>query len=154
MIVIKIINGAINHLMQDGIRISDFEYHGVNLSISRWLIDQQTTILCLLLLLFESLLICVGDILFGVAFFVLGQIFMLVLSVQICEAAKHYIDGLFFGTVCSLLAVMMVYKYWDSITKEDLEFSVGGKANVWEVREEYEAIPTEKEADIAYQRVQ
>lgn len=26
-------------------------------------------------------------------------------------------------------------QYWDSITKEDLEFSVGTKANVWEVKE-------------------
>lgn len=30
---------------------------------------------------------------------------------------------------------MMVYKYWDSITKEDLEFSVGSKQNIWEVKE-------------------
>lgn len=30
---------------------------------------------------------------------------------------------------------MMVYKYWDSITKEDLEFSVGSKAAVWEVKD-------------------
>lgn len=48
---------------------------------------------------------------------------------------KHYIDGLFFGVICNLLAVMMVYKFWDDITKEDLEFSVGSKANVWEVKE-------------------
>lgn len=26
----------------------------------------------------------------------------------------------------------MVYKYWDSITKEDLEFSVGSKSMVWD----------------------
>jgi hypothetical protein len=30
---------------------------------------------------------------------------------------------------------MMVYKYWDSITKEDLEFSVGSKQNNWEVQD-------------------
>lgn len=30
---------------------------------------------------------------------------------------------------------MMVYKYWDSITREDLEFSVGSKATVWEVKD-------------------
>jgi len=30
---------------------------------------------------------------------------------------------------------MMVYKYWDSITREDLEFSVGSKAAVWEVKD-------------------
>jgi hypothetical protein len=26
-------------------------------------------------------------------------------------------------------------QYWDSITKEDLEFSVGTKTNIWEVKE-------------------
>ena len=26
-------------------------------------------------------------------------------------------------------------QYWDSITREDLEFSVGTKTNVWEVKE-------------------
>jgi len=30
---------------------------------------------------------------------------------------------------------MMVYKYWDSITREDLEFSVGTRMNNWEVKE-------------------
>lgn len=60
---------------------------------------------------------------------------MFVFSVAICDQVKHYVDGLFFGAICTLLAVMMVYKYWDSITKEDLEFSVGSKQNVWEVKE-------------------
>lgn len=76
-----------------------------------------------------------GDILFGTAFFIVGQVLMYVFSVAICDQVKHYVDGLFFGTICTLLAVMMVYKYWDSITKEDLEFSVGSKQNVWEVKE-------------------
>lgn len=60
---------------------------------------------------------------------------MYVFSVLICKQVKHYVDGMFFGTICTLLSVMMVYKYWDSITKEDLEFSVGSKQNVWEVKE-------------------
>lgn len=47
----------------------------------------------------------------------------------------HYVDGMFFAVICTLLSVMMVYKYWDSITKEDLEFSVSGNQNVWEVKE-------------------
>ncbi|CAO3608523.1 unnamed protein product [Mucor hiemalis] len=76
-----------------------------------------------------------GDILFGTAFFIIGQVILYVFSVVICDQVKHYVDGLFFGTICTLLAVMMVYKYWDSITKEDLEFSVGSKQNVWEVKE-------------------
>jgi hypothetical protein len=94
-----------------------------------------------------------GDIAFGVFFLVIGQVILYVFSVSICEAASHYLDGLFFASICNLLAVMMVYKvishslqksyqyanpslqYWDSITKEDLEFSVGTKPNNWEVKE-------------------
>ncbi len=72
---------------------------------------------------------------FGFFFFILGQVIEYVLSVSICDLAKHYVDGLFFGTICSLLAVMMVYKFWDVITKEDLEFSVGAKLNTWEIRD-------------------
>lgn len=76
-----------------------------------------------------------GDIVFGIGFFAVGQVILYVFSLDICNFAKHYIDGLFFGTISTLLSVMMVYKYWDSITKEDLEFSVGSKQNVWEVKE-------------------
>lgn len=100
-----------------------------------------------------------GDIAFGVFFFVIGQVVLYAFSSTICVATSHYVDGLFFATVCNLLAVMMVYKvrwralsdppaqcpdrrladpasqYWDSITKEDLEFSVGTRMNNWEVKE-------------------
>ncbi|KAI5807095.1 chitin synthase III catalytic subunit [Geopyxis carbonaria] len=76
-----------------------------------------------------------GDITFGAFFFVIGQVLMYVFSAKICEQVYHYLDGLFFASICNLLGVMMVYKYWDSITKEDLEFSVGTKTNVWEVKE-------------------
>lgn len=43
---------------------------------------------------------------------------------EFCIEAAHYLDGLFLTAAMVLLAVMMVYKYWDSITHEDLEFSV------------------------------
>jgi hypothetical protein len=93
-----------------------------------------------------------GDIIFGVFFFVIGQVILYVFSGTICDSVQHYVDGLFFATICNLLAVMMVYKvrlryslsmrtmlmqeqYWDSITREDLEFSVGVKAHNWEVKE-------------------
>jgi len=82
-----------------------------------------------------------GDIAFGVAFYAVGQASLYAFSVKICDHTKHYIDGLFFGTIGTLLAVMMVYKYWDSITKEDLEFSVGNKQHVWEVRDIEEEYP-------------
>jgi len=76
-----------------------------------------------------------GDIAFGVFFFIAGQVILYAFSTPICKAVSHYLDGLFFATTCNLLAVMMVYKYWDSITKEDLEFSVGQRMNNWEVKE-------------------
>jgi len=77
----------------------------------------------------------IGDILFGATFFTIAQVLLFAFSITICDAIKHYIDGLFFFTLCMLLSVMMIYKYWDSITREDLEFSVGSKAAVWEVKD-------------------
>jgi Chitin synthase export chaperone len=76
-----------------------------------------------------------GDIAFGTAAFVAACVLMFGFSAEICVGVKHYIDGTFFGTLCLLFAVMMVYKYWDSITKEDLEFSVGSKQSVWEIKD-------------------
>ncbi|ORX95579.1 hypothetical protein K493DRAFT_260408 [Basidiobolus meristosporus CBS 931.73] len=75
-----------------------------------------------------------GDILFAMLFFVIGQAILYFFSEDICAHAAHYIDGMFFGVLCTLVSVMMVYKYWDSITKEDLEFSVGGKAPQWDTK--------------------
>jgi len=89
-----------------------------------------------------------GHISFGVFFLVIGQVILYVFSRPICESAQHYLDGLFFATVCNLLAVMMVYKYWDSITREDLEFSVGTKQGNWEVKE---LLPEEDKRGTIYQ---
>jgi hypothetical protein len=58
----------------------------------------------------------IGDIVFGTSFYVVGMVLLFAFSTTICDAIKHYIDGLFFSELCVLLAVMMVYKYWDSIT--------------------------------------
>ncbi|KAF8637467.1 hypothetical protein AX16_010795 [Volvariella volvacea WC 439] len=76
-----------------------------------------------------------GDIVFGTAFYAIGCLILLGFSANVCEHISHYVDGLFFFHGCMLLAVMMIYKYWDSITCEDLEFSVGNKAAVWEVKD-------------------
>jgi len=89
----------------------------------------------------------IGDIVFGTAFFAIAQVLLFAFSVTICDAIKHYIDGLFFFTLCMLLSVMMVYKYWDSITREDLEFSVGSKAAVWEVKDPLLAAPSTGQMD-------
>ena len=55
----------------------------------------------------------IGDIIFGIAFYVIGAVLLFAFSVRICDAVSHYIDGVFFFTLCMLLTVMMVYKYWD-----------------------------------------
>ena len=51
-----------------------------------------------------------GDIAFGVFFFVVGQVILYILGQDVCEGIQHYLDGLFFATILNLLAVMMVYK--------------------------------------------
>ena len=51
-----------------------------------------------------------GDIGFGIFFFVIGQVILYVFSNTICNGVQHYLDGLFFATILNLLAVMMVYK--------------------------------------------
>ena len=69
-----------------------------------------------------------GDIAFGVFFFVVGQVILYVFSDTICNGVQHYLDGLFFATVCNLLAVMMVYKVLSpqSLIRADLTtFSIG-----------------------------
>lgn len=47
---------------------------------------------------------------FGVGFFIIGQVILYAFSDIICENVKHYLDGLFFTSLCNLLSVMMVYK--------------------------------------------
>ncbi|ADV25075.1 chitin synthase export chaperone [Cryptococcus gattii E566] len=77
----------------------------------------------------------IGDLLFMAGFYIAGVLLLIAFSVTICDSVKHYVDGVFFSTLAFLFAVMMVYKYWDSITKEDLEFSVGSKQAVWDVKD-------------------
>lgn len=51
-----------------------------------------------------------GDIIFGIFSFVIGQVILYAFSDRICTGVQHYLDGLFFATTCNLLAVMMIYK--------------------------------------------
>lgn len=113
--------------------------------IALWIVYYIFNAVCIVLYLISQLILVVrtlddkwwpiGDILFGLGFFVIGQVLIYGFSIKICNSIKHYLDGLFFGSLCTLLTVMMIYKYYDTITKEDLEFSVGSKQAVWEVKE-------------------
>lgn len=49
----------------------------------------------------------IGDILFGTAFWVIGQVLLYGFSNSICDAVSHYLDGTFFHSLCTLFAVMM-----------------------------------------------
>ncbi|EOR00099.1 hypothetical protein E3P92_01589 [Wallemia ichthyophaga] len=91
----------------------------------------------------------ITNIVFGVGFFVIGTVVTFGFSVKVCNAVDHYIDGLFFETLCYLLSVMMVYKYYDAITREDLEFSVGSKGTVWEVKDT-NAVQDTQQSDTKY----
>jgi hypothetical protein len=62
----------------------------------------------------------IGDISFGIFFFVIGQVILYVFSDTICDQVQHYLDGLFFATICNLLAVMMVYKVSDPLNCDRL----------------------------------
>ncbi|CAK5269869.1 unnamed protein product [Mycena citricolor] len=112
--------------------------------VALWIIYILWPLLCAVIYIVSQLVLVfrtlddrwpIGDIVFGAVFFGAAQALLFGFSVTICNAIKHYIDGLFFFTLCMLLSVMMIYKYWDSITREDLEFSVGSKAAVWEVKD-------------------
>ncbi|RMY87676.1 hypothetical protein D0861_05220 [Hortaea werneckii] len=73
-------------------------------------------------------------IIFGVLALVFSQVILYAFSEIICDNVAHYFDALFLSTLLNLLAVMLVYKFWDAITQEDLEFSVGQRQNNWEVK--------------------
>lgn len=51
-----------------------------------------------------------GNIVAGVLIFIAGQVVLYGFSATICENVQHYLDGLFFSTMCNLITVMMVYK--------------------------------------------
>ncbi|KAJ2983529.1 hypothetical protein NUW58_g4626 [Xylaria curta] len=51
--------------------------------------------------------------------FALGQIFNYVISPYICNGTRGRIDGALFETLFTLLAVVMVWVFWSSITEDD-----------------------------------
>lgn len=63
-----------------------------------------------------------GDISFGLFFFIVGQVILYGFSDTICTAVSHYVDGLFFASICNLLAVMMVYKVCSRLPPQSFYF--------------------------------
>jgi hypothetical protein len=65
-----------------------------------------------------------GPLTMAFLWFGLGMALMWGLGVPICRATQHYLDGMFLMEICNLFSVMMIYKYWDTITREDLEYAL------------------------------
>ncbi|KAI9796424.1 MAG: hypothetical protein M1833_006196 [Piccolia ochrophora] len=58
--------------------------------------------------------------------FALAQIFEYVVSTHICQGTDGKIDGALFQTLFTLLAVVMIWVFWSSITEEDWPTPVPG----------------------------
>ena len=51
--------------------------------------------------------------------FAIGQIFQYVISIHICLGTHGKINGALFETLFTLLAVVMTWVFWSSITEDD-----------------------------------
>lgn len=41
---------------------------------------------------------------------------MFFLNSMVCQATSRYTDGSLFSTLCGFLAILGIYRFWDSIT--------------------------------------
>lgn len=70
--------------------------------------------------------------LFGAALlFAIGQIFQYVASVHICTGTSGKINGGLFESLFTLLAVVMVWVFWSSITEDDWPMPVVGQSGAY-----------------------
>lgn len=58
--------------------------------------------------------------------FAIGQIFQYVISTHICSGTNGKINGALFETLFTLLAVVMTWVFWSSITEDDWPMPVTG----------------------------
>ncbi len=92
---------------------------GPQSTIGLWIVQLLFPVICVGIYVLSQIVLVLrtlddrwplGDIIFGTGFYVVGLVLMFGFSADICEGVKHYIDGTFFGVLCMLLSVMMVYK--------------------------------------------
>jgi hypothetical protein len=60
--------------------------------------------------------------------FALGQIFQYLVSVHICTGTNGKINGGLFETLFTLLAVVMIWAFWSSITEDDWPMPVASES--------------------------
>ncbi|KAK9703527.1 Chitin synthase, class 7 [Basidiobolus ranarum] len=73
-----------------------------------------------------------GVIFLSTVSFIAGQVLFNYFGPDVCELLSHYTDSLFFTILATLFSVMMIYKYWDSLTNDDLEYSLDYQPGVWD----------------------
>lgn len=75
----------------------------------------------------QPLIVRLAYLIAAVILFAIGQIFQYVISVHICTGTNGKINGGLFETLFTLLAVVMIWVFWSSITEDDWPTSgVGG----------------------------
>ncbi|KAF6749585.1 chitin synthase export chaperone [Ephemerocybe angulata] len=117
-----LINGFVGfQFAEDGTPLSLWQLAGFKYDkpIALWVVYILWPLICTVVYVVSQLILVfrtledrwpIGDVIFGAAFWTIAQVLLFAFSVTICDAIKHYIDGLFFFTLCILLSVMMVYK--------------------------------------------
>ncbi|KAJ5216396.1 uncharacterized protein N7498_002803 [Penicillium cinerascens] len=110
-------------------------HSGQNRNIGLYVLYQLFPLVCLFLFfVLESVLVLrvLGEFrpmiyLTGATLlFAIGQIFQYVISVHLCEASSHKINGALFETLFTLLAVTGIWTFWSSITEDDWPLPTGG----------------------------
>lgn len=69
---------------------------------------------------------CTVYLLGAALLFAIGQIFQYVISTHICSGTDGKINGALFETLFTLLAVIMTWVFWSSITEDDWPMPVTG----------------------------
>lgn len=55
----------------------------------------------------------------ALVFFGASQALMYAVNGMICDATQRYVDGTALATLCNLIAMIFVYRFWDSITEDE-----------------------------------
>lgn len=106
----------------------DSSYELPNRNIALYVLYQLIPLICLVaFFVLETILVLriLGEIrplayLIGAALlFAIGQVFNYAISKYICDGTSGKIDGALFETLFTLLAVVVIWVFWSSITEDD-----------------------------------
>ena len=90
-----------------------------SLIVIRVLEERKPMSTFVLTFVFDLLMARLVYLISAVLLFAIAQIFQYVISVHICNGTNGKINGGLFETLFTLLAVIMVWVFWSSITEDD-----------------------------------